>query len=302
MIGVKSESIVWLVEAEKLRARTLTCHFTSEAAAACLLDRPPKPKPKPEPTMPKSKRQRVKPLTKAEKKGNDLKQSVVEAVRGAVDSYSSVYAFSFVNMRTNHFKQVRLDFPDSRSVFFATLALPFMCIWFSLFVDDCRFFLGKNKVMQVALGRSKEEEYADDLARLSRDISGNTGLLFTNQSRADVLAYFAKLAFSDYPRSGFVATETVKIEQGPLPQFIGSMVESLRGLGLPVDLKKGAIVLSRDHTICKEGQTLTPEQAKLLQHFDRKMAEFRLEMLSVWADGKYERLAADQAEDDDVDM
>lgn len=66
--------------------------------------------------MPKSKRQRVKPLTKAEKKGNELKQTVVEAVRGAVDSYRSVYAFSFSNMRTNHFKQVRLDFPDSRCV------------------------------------------------------------------------------------------------------------------------------------------------------------------------------------------
>lgn len=66
--------------------------------------------------MPKSKRQRVKPLTKAEKKGNELKQTVVEAVRGAVDSYSSVFAFSFHNMRTNHFKEVRLDFPDSRYV------------------------------------------------------------------------------------------------------------------------------------------------------------------------------------------
>jgi hypothetical protein len=65
-------------------------------------------------TMPKSKRQRVKPLTKAEKKGNELKQTVVEAVRGAVDSYRAVFVFSFSNMRTNHFKQVRLDFPDSR--------------------------------------------------------------------------------------------------------------------------------------------------------------------------------------------
>lgn len=165
------------------------------------------------------------------------------------------------------------------------------------------FFLGKNKVMQVALGRTKEEEYADDLSRLARDVAGSTALFFTNKDRAEVLEYFGKLSISDYPRSGFVATEEVTIKEGPLPQFIGSMIESLRGLGLPVDLKKGSIVLTRDYTVCKAGQTLTPEQAKLLQHFDRKMAEFRLEMLSVWSGGKYERLAADKLQDEeDVDM
>lgn len=64
--------------------------------------------------MPKSKRQRTKALTKVDKKTSDLKQKVVESVREAVDSYATVFAFSFVNMRTNHFKDVRVDFRDSR--------------------------------------------------------------------------------------------------------------------------------------------------------------------------------------------
>ncbi|KAG7396668.1 mRNA turnover 4 [Phytophthora boehmeriae] len=221
--------------------------------------------------MPKSKRQRTKALTQADKKGNALKQNVVDAVRNAVDTYTSAYVFSFQNMRTNHFKDVRMDFKDSR------------------------FFLGKNKVMKLALGRSKEEEYAENLFRLSKDVSGNTGLLFTNKPHDEVMDYFSKLSVSDYPRSGFVATETVTVPEGPLPQFIGSMLESLRGLGLPVDLKKGVVVLSQNYTICKPGQTLTPEQAKLLVHFDRKMAEFKLVMLSVWSKDKYQRLAAEDA-------
>lgn len=64
--------------------------------------------------MPRSRRQRVKPLTQANKKGNDLKQNVVEAIRNGVDSYESAFVFSFSNMRTNHFKEVRMDFRDSR--------------------------------------------------------------------------------------------------------------------------------------------------------------------------------------------
>jgi len=231
--------------------------------------------------MPKSKRQRSKPLTQANKKGNQLKQNVVDAIRNAVDSYDSAYVFSFQNMRTNHFKEVRMDFKDSR------------------------FFLGKNKVMKLALGRSKEEEYAENLARLAKDVSGSTGLLFTSKPQEEVVEYFSKLSVSDHPRSGFVATETVTIPEGPLPQFIGSMLESLRGLGLPVDLKNGAIVLTQNYTICKPGQTLTPEQAKLLVHFDRKMAEFKLVVLSAWSKDKYQRLAAEDANvttgDDDTE-
>ncbi|TDH73480.1 uncharacterized protein CCR75_003085 [Bremia lactucae] len=222
--------------------------------------------------MPKSKRQRTKPLTKANKKGNELKKSVVDAIRNAVNTYDSIFVFTFQNMRSNHFKDVRMEFKDSR------------------------FFLGKNKVMKLALGRSKEEEYAQNLHCLSNDVSGNTGLLFTSKPYDEVTTYFAKLSIRDFPRSGFVATETVSIPEGPLSQFTGSMLESLRGLGLPVDLRKGTIVLSQNYTICKAGQSLTPEQAKLLVHFDRKMADFKLVLLSGWSNDKYRRIAVESAD------
>ncbi|KAG9403662.1 mRNA turnover 4 [Aphanomyces cochlioides] len=233
--------------------------------------------------MPKSKRVRQKPLTQTNKKGAELKKGVVESIRSAIDEYKTVYVFSFENMRTNHFKVVRADFSESR------------------------FFLGKNKVMKVALGRTPEEEYADNLYKLASDISGSVGLLMTNKSHDEVADYFKKLSIEDYAKSGFVSTETVTIPAGPQPQFVGSMVESLRQLGLPVDLKRGVIVLNNDHTICKEGQTLTPEQAKLLVHFDKKMSNFHVELLSRWSsDGKFERLAAKKSskkasKDDDDD-
>ena len=92
--------------------------------------------------MPKSKRQRMKPFTQINKKSMELKKQVVESVRSAIDTYSSIFTFSFNNMRTNHFKIVRMDLPDSR------------------------FFLGKCKVMKVALGRTKEEEYAENLHKM----------------------------------------------------------------------------------------------------------------------------------------
>ena len=50
-----------------------------------------------------------------------------------------------------------------------------------------RFFFGKNKVMSLALGRTTEDEYKDNLHKLSKHLRGQTGLLFTNKSKEEVL-------------------------------------------------------------------------------------------------------------------
>lgn len=46
--------------------------------------------------------------------------------------------------------------------------------------EHSRMFFGKHKVMVVALGRSPSDEYKDNLHRVSRELRGEVGLLFTN--------------------------------------------------------------------------------------------------------------------------
>jgi len=41
--------------------------------------------------------------------------------------------------------------------------------------------------MAVALGRGVEDEYKENLHKLTRKLQGQTGLLFTNSSRKEVL-------------------------------------------------------------------------------------------------------------------
>jgi hypothetical protein len=52
-----------------------------------------------------------------------------------------------------------------------------------------------------------------------------------------------------------------------------------------VDLNKGVIVLRKDYTVCKLGQVLTPEQCRILKHFDISLAEFKLSVKAVYHDG-----------------
>jgi len=137
------------------------------------------------------------------------------------------------------------------------------------------FFLGKNKVMALSLGKSKSSEYKEGLYQVSKNITGNRGLFFTNTSKEDVLRTFDEFKEEHYPRSGFIATRNFYIEPGPLNQPF-SMEPTLRKLGLPTKLKDGAIQLDTKVTVCQVGDTLTPEQCRILEYFEQKMAIMRI--------------------------
>lgn len=55
---------------------------------------------------------------------------------------------------------------------------------------DSRFFLGKNKVIALALGKTPEAEIADGISQLSSELKGEVGLLFTNESKKTVSLFF----------------------------------------------------------------------------------------------------------------
>lgn len=102
--------------------------------------------------MPRSQRNQKVSLTQTGKKGRELKQGIVSEVRKCVDEYPNVYVFSFVNLRSKLLKEVRMDFRK-----------------------DSRFFMGKNKVMILALGKSQQDEYQDNLREVSKRLKGQVG-------------------------------------------------------------------------------------------------------------------------------
>lgn len=69
---------------------------------------------------------------------------------------------------------------------------------------------------------------------------------------------------ADNARSGFVVNRTVTLPEGPMPEFPHSIEPHLRQLGMPTALQKGVVTLIKEYTVCKEGQTLSPEQARIL--------------------------------------
>ena len=110
--------------------------------------------------MPKNKRAKIVALTKVKSKGRSGKESLVEKIQEAMDEYKHAYVVSFENIRAGPFK---------------TLAHKLR--------DDTKFFLGKNKVVQVALGKSPETEIADNSHLLSKYMRGQVCLALSNKTK-----------------------------------------------------------------------------------------------------------------------
>jgi len=228
--------------------------------------------------MPSSKRARVVQTSKVRKDRKELVRRLAANIQTAANEYSYIWAFDVQNMRNNSMKEVRSEFADSR------------------------LFMGKTKVMTVALGRDAETECVPGVCALAPHITREVGLLFTNREPAQIQQYFESFVSSDFARSGATAPYDCKIPPGechtmygveggaddPLPM---SIEPTLRKLGMPTKLVKGKIFLEESaegmddeegYMICKEGDTLDSRQTTLLKIFGVRMAEFKMDLKAMY--------------------
>jgi mRNA turnover protein 4 len=212
--------------------------------------------------MPRSKRHKVVSLTKTDSKGREGKNKNIELVRKCLDEYQNLFAFTYENMRTAAFKEVRMHFKESR------------------------LYLGKNKVTQVALGKRSSDEFGQDLHKVSSKLVGDAGLFFTNRGKEEVQNYFNNFTFMDYAKAGFIPEQDIIIPVGPT-NFPVDMIEQLRKLGLILEVDNGVLVLKKKFVAAKAGEPLTPEQGKALVHFDYKICPFSLSLECFWSNGAF---------------
>ena len=210
-------------------------------------------------------------LTKAKAKGSEGKAKVIESLRDGIDSYELLTVFDFENMRTNYFKELRQKWQDSR------------------------FFLGKNKVMQVALGKNKDDELRPNLSKVASHLKGQCGVLLTNKTLVQVKKSFEGFRKQSYARAGATATQTIQLEEGVIHGQEASKVEYFKKLGMPVRVKNAQLYLMERFTVCTDGKELSPEQCAILKQMGLQMSEFRIRLRCYWKkDGSFGSFEEDQ--------
>jgi mRNA turnover protein 4 len=203
--------------------------------------------------MPKSKRNKVVPISKVKKQDNlsFKKKDLSDKIKKYLNQYEFCYVINYKNMTTMPMQELRNYWSSSK------------------------FVIGKNKVMQVVLGKTDEEEFKTNTHKLSKFLKGNCGLFFSNEDPDLVVEYLLYLIFSYFknytcPYYGNVGTipDKTEIIKSGLPQelasFPSSMESQFRQLGLQIKLDGGKFYLLSDYVVCKEGSPLTPEQTKMI--------------------------------------
>lgn len=82
-------------------------------------------------------------LTKTDRKGLQWKQRIIDDIRFCVEKYPNIFVFQVQNMRNNLLKDLRQEWKK-----------------------NSRFIFGKNRIMQIGLGRAKAEEVETDIHKV----------------------------------------------------------------------------------------------------------------------------------------
>ena len=149
-------------------------------------------------------------------------------------------------------------------------------------------------MLQVALGRSEADEHRPGLSQLSSRLRSDTGLVFTNLTRAELDSQLESAQAAHFARAGCVAQESVTLEAGPLVTrgglaFPHPAEPQLRATGVPCRLRGGVVELLCEHTLCEEGAVLSSGQCTALKLLGLQMATFSMALDSVWgSDGAFE--------------
>ncbi|GFR06240.1 mRNA turnover protein 4 homolog [Trichonephila clavata] len=208
--------------------------------------------------MPNPKRNKQKTWTMIKKKW-ERKKEFYQEIQSCVKKYAHVFVFAATHGRNSNLRNVRMQWKTSR-----------ICV-------------GKNKVMAKALGLTEKDERRPNLHKIGKQLKGDKGLLFTNQPIEEVVNWFHSYSEGDYARPGYIATEDVILQEGPLEQCPAKLEPSLKRLGLSTTLKDGVIYLLKDYAVCKAGEALSLESARILRLLGKQMVEFKIRLLSVWS-------------------
>ena len=194
--------------------------------------------------MPKTKRNKVVPLSKVTKKGfTDKKIKLIKRIHKYLKDYKYCYAFKYKNMTTMPMNELKNYFSDSI------------------------FLIGKNKVMQVALGKNSEEEIKENSTKLEKYLKGNCGLFFSNEEPDKVINYFKEYNCPYFGNVGTISNQTVILKRGfdeKLNDFPSSMESQLRQIGLNVKLDNGKFYLLDEFIVCEEGKSFNFSSKPLL--------------------------------------
>ncbi|VWU51054.1 ribosome biogenesis protein MRT4, putative [Hepatocystis sp. ex Piliocolobus tephrosceles] len=146
-----------------------------------------------------------------------------------------------------------------------------------------KFFIGKNKLMQLALnGAIIEQKAASNLEKISELLVGNRVLLLTKDKPLSVIKFFNEFQPEEYIKPGNVSTVNVVLKCGKELNVPVSMQKDLQQRKVNFEISDQKIILIEDKVLATKDKIITPENAQILRMLNMKIAYFDITVLAYW--------------------
>ncbi|CAD2109046.1 ribosome biogenesis protein MRT4, putative [Plasmodium vinckei] len=213
--------------------------------------------------MPKSKRNITISLTKVKKKLNkkELKdQKFSELKKHASIQNIYIYALDVRTHSNNNLKKVIDHFKPSGG----------------------KFFIGKNKLMKLALGDDEKHEIKPNVSKIAELLVGNRILLITKDEPLKVIKFFNEFQPEEYIIHGNISKEDITLKCGDVLNVPVSMQKDLQKLKVNFDIVDQKIIIKEDKVLAEKDKLVSLENAKLLRMLNMKIGKFDISVLAYW--------------------
>ncbi|ETW16519.1 hypothetical protein C923_05057 [Plasmodium falciparum UGT5.1] len=212
--------------------------------------------------MPKSKRNVKISLTKVKKKVNkkemkDLKLLEIKKMIQIPNVY--VYVLDIRTYSNNNLK-----------------------VAIEHFKPNGKFFIGKNKLMKLALGINENNEVKPNMSKISKLLIGNRILLITKDGPLSVLKFFNEFQPEEYIKHGNISPQDITLKCGEVLNVPVSMQKDLQKRKLNFDIVDQKIILKENKVLAEKDKLISLENSKILRMLNMKIAFFDITVLGYW--------------------
>ena len=143
--------------------------------------------------------------------------------------------------------------------------------------------VSRNSLIEKALHNAEEErEGIDDL---EDHLHGQTALVTTDLNPFKLFKRMEATKTKAPARGGETAPENIKVEKGETPFKPGPIVGDLQKAGIPASIQGGKVVINKDKTVVKKGETISSELATMLNRLNIHPITVGLDLRIVFEEG-----------------
>jgi large subunit ribosomal protein L10 len=162
-------------------------------------------------------------------------------------------------------------------------------------INKTSMVVSKNTLFNLAFKEAAKQKEGID--RLIEVIDGPTALIATQLNPFKLFKELESTKTEAPAKGGEIATEDIEVKAGQTSFKPGPIVGELQKAGIPAKIEGGAVVISKDKVMVKQGEKIPAVVAKVLTRLEIYPLTVGLDLRGVFEDGTFFPKAVLQIDD-----